>query len=153
MKKEMGKEKNKFPGHDYLLKQPSNFPEYFRKKFNERYGINLPKGIVPSTTFWGVVDNKVVGNLNLRHYLNKHLREVGGHIGYGVKPSERRKGYATEILRLGLKQAWKLGIKKVLVTCDESNVGSKKVIEANGGIFINKTKKDGVTKLRFWIYK
>ena len=149
MKKEMGKEKKKFPGHDYLVKQPADFLGYRKKKFNERNGIDLPRGIVPSTTYWGVVNNKVVGNLNLRHFLNKNLREVGGHIGYGVHPKERGRGYATEMLRLGLKKAWAMGMNKALITCDVANIASRKVIEKNGGLLENQ-KGD---KLRFWIYK
>ena len=134
-----------------LFKSLKDFSIYNKKMVNHRKGIFLKKNRVPSTLYWAVVGNKVVGRLHLRHKLNKALLLVGGHIGYAVVPSERNKGYATEMLRLGLKKAKLIGIKKVLVTCDEMNIGSKKVIEANGGILENKIKENGIFKLRFWI--
>ena len=130
----------------YFLK---DFPSYNKKAAQNRKGINVPKGKVPSTLYWAVVDKKVVGRLSLRHRLWKEFS--ASHIGYAVKPSERRKGYGTEMLRLGLLQAKKLGIKKVIMGCREDNVGSKKIIEANGGIFVKKYIKEKVPKLRFYI--
>ena len=78
-------------------------------------------------------DGKVVGMLQIRHYLNDLLREFGGHIGYLIVPSERRKGYATQMLALGLEKCRELGLDKVLITCKTSNEGSRKVILKNGG--------------------
>jgi predicted acetyltransferase len=137
--------------HADLLKSLKDFPVYNKKIVDDRKGINLGKGRVPATLYWTIVGKKFVGRLHLRHRLNKNLYKMGGHIGYAVIPSERRKGYATEMLRLGLKKAKKLGIKKALLTCDETNIASRKVIEANGGKFINKTREEGVFKLRFWV--
>ncbi|MFZ2149607.1 MAG: GNAT family N-acetyltransferase [Minisyncoccia bacterium] len=130
----------------YSLK---DFSSYNKKAVEKRKGINIPKGKVPSTLYWAVVGNKVVGRLSLRHRLWKEAS--ASHIGYAVKTSERRKGYGTEMLRLGLLQAKKLGIKKVVMGCREDNVGSKKIIEANGGIFMKKYLKEKVSKLRFYI--
>lgn len=79
-------------------------------------------------------DNNIVGGIELRTSLNDKLRRIGGHIGYSVLPNERRKGYATEMLRLMLIEAEKIGLEKVLVTCDIDNVGSIKTIERNGGV-------------------
>ena len=78
---------------------------------------------------------------------------MGGHIGYAVVPRERRKGYGTEMLRLGLEKAKKLGIKKALVTSDETNIGSKKIIEKNGGVLENQVPnpETGIDKFRYWI--
>ena len=139
--------------HERALHSSKDFPEYNKRLIKNRKGIDLKKGRVPNTFFWAIVGSKVVGFLDIRHYLNKNLSTIGGHIGYAVVPSERRKGCATEMLRLGLKQAWKLGNKKALITCDEDNIGSRKVIEKNGGIFAGKHKNKEGIKLRYWIYK
>jgi predicted acetyltransferase len=101
---------------------------------NRRYGIGLPDGWVPETFLIAVVDGIIVGRLSVRHSLSAFLLQQGGHIGYGVLPAHRRKGYATEILRQGLIIARSLGIITVLVTCDDNNVASSKTIEHHGGL-------------------
>ena len=128
-----------------------DFSSYNKRAVSNRKGINLESGRVPATLYWAVVGNKYVGRLDLRHKLTKHLKKFGGNIGYSVMPSERRKGYATEMLRLGLRKAKLMDIRKVLITCDENNIASRKVIEKNGGILENKIKAEGVYKLRFWV--
>lgn len=93
-----------------------------------------------------------IGKVNIRHRLNKNLLKAGGHIGYTIRPSERRKGYGTLILRLALPKAKALGIKKALITCYEDNIGSRKIIEANGGVLEDTaTTNEGVVKRRYWI--
>ena len=93
-----------------------------------------------------------IGWLDIRHSLTEHLREIGGHIGYAIRPSERGKGYGNKILELALPKAQELGIKDVLITCDADNTPSAKIIEKNGGVFENiKTTSDGVPKRRYWI--
>jgi len=99
-----------------------------------------------TTTTW-VVDNHYLGRLAIRHRLTPHLLEAGGHIGYDVRPSARRQGHATAMLRAALPVARSLGIESVLVTCPVTNVASRKVIEANGGIFDDQRGE----KLRFWV--
>jgi len=79
------------------------------------------------------------------------LLNFGGHIGYGVRPKFRRRGFATEILRQSLKYIHELGVTEVLVTCDEDNVGSSKVIESQGGILENRVEYEGRFKRRYWI--
>lgn len=106
-----------------------------------------PDGYVPSTTLWWIQDDDYLGRLAIRHRLTSHLRQVGGHIGYDVRPSARRRGHATAMLRAALPMAYGLGIESALVTCDVDNVASRKVIEANGGIF--EDQRGG--KLRFWV--
>ena len=98
---------------------------------------HVPAGSVPATQYIFVreEDNKIVGMLQIRHYLDDYCEKFGGHIGYSVIPSERRKGYATLMLKSALPACKKLGIDKVLITCIDSNVGSRKTILANGGIF------------------
>ena len=110
-------------------------------------------GKVPASTFFALdLDRNVfVGAINIRHYLNERLLLGGGHIGDGVRPSERRKGYATEIIRLGLIECRKLGIKRVLMICDKGNIGSRKSIINNGGVLENEVVVDGVLEQRFWI--
>lgn len=122
---------------------------YLKKARENRLGLNLQKGRVPSTLYWAVVGSKVVGRVDIRHKLNKNLRVVGGHIGYTVVPSERRKGYGTKMLKLALGKTHKLGIKNALVTCDATNIGSKKIIEHNGGKLINQVQQDGILRLRY----
>lgn len=109
---------------------------------------------VPATLFLGVrkSDNKVIGTIQIRHKLNESLLLNGGHIGDGVRPSERRKGYATEMIRLALEECKKLGINKVLMVCDKDNIASAKSILKNGGVLENEIpSKDGKIDQRYWI--
>jgi len=91
--------------------------------------------------------------IDIRHELNEYLLNFGGHIGYGIKTSERRKGYATEMLRLALEKARELNLKKVLLTCNKTNYGSARTIQKNGGILENKilNPKDKQITQRYWI--
>ena len=107
---------------------------------------------VPATTYFAFCDNIIVGNIQIRHYLNDYLLKTYGHIGYGVRPSERRKGYATEMLALALNKCRELGIEKVLVSCDKDNIGSAKTIMKNGGVPENEfTEADGNIVQQYWI--
>ncbi len=100
---------------------------------NLSLGIDLPDGSVPSTTFWLVEDSEIVGVSNLRHRMTERLRLLGGHIGFGVRPSAQGRGVAKELLKQTLTQAGHLGMSEVLVICLEENIASSRVIEANGG--------------------
>ncbi len=95
----------------------------------------------------------VVGVIQLRHDLTNYLRSFGGHIGYSVRPSERRKGYASRMLDLCLKEAYTLGLDRVLITCDEDNIGSRRVIEKAGGVLEDAIANPttGKRTLRFWV--
>ncbi|MFC9845126.1 GNAT family N-acetyltransferase [Streptomyces sp. NPDC060223] len=106
-----------------------------------------PLGFVPATWYWYVDGGSYLGRIQIRHRLTPSLLELGGHIGYGVRPSARRKGYATAMLRDVLPYARGLGLDRVLVTCDVANTGSRRVIEANGGEF--EDARGG--KLRYWV--
>lgn len=109
------------------------FPSYVEMLDRHRRGLDLPEGLVPATFLVAEVDGEVVGRTSIRHELNDFLRREGGHIGYGVLPAYRRRGFATEILRQSLVVARAAGVDRVLVTCDDDNTGSISVIEANGG--------------------
>ena len=109
---------------------------------------NLPANWVPGSTFWLVTgDGRVVGTSRLRHWLVPHLEQEGGHIGYDVRPSERRKGYGTMLLALALDRARDLGLDEVLVTCDTDNLASVRVIEKNGGRLVGQGISDESGKL------
>jgi predicted acetyltransferase len=126
-------------------------PQFLKWLRDDSKGVNLEKGAVQMTTYWGIVNDKVVGRVNLRHKLNRELREGGGHIGSVVRPSEQRKGYATEMALQVLKKAKVLGFKKVLRTCNSDNIASRKLIEKTGGIFENEVICDGVKVRRYWV--
>ena len=110
-------------------------------------------GWVPDTTLFCLDKDRniFVGAVNIRHYLNDELLKTGGHIGVGIRPSERRKGYATAMIALALEECKKLGIKRVLMTCDKNNIGSAKSIINNGGVLENEVEEDGHIELRYWI--
>ena len=112
-----------------------------------------PAHLVTATLYVAVRagDNRIVGMIDLRHRLNDFLAEYGGHIGYSVRPEERRKGYAKAMLRMVLKEAKARGLQRVLITCDEDNVASARTIEANGGMFERKASLDGGVLRRYWI--
>lgn len=138
------------------LEKTDNYDEWIERInfYSDRNTIPEDSGYVEGSQ-WLLVDtetNRVLGFVNIRHYLNDFLTGFGGHIGYSVRPSERRKGYAKLQLKLALEFLKTLGEEKALVTCDESNVGSSKTIEANGGILedIRRTGEHGNVK-RYWI--
>ncbi len=96
-------------------------------------------------------DNKLVGIINIRHTLNEYLYNYGGHIGYSVRKTERRKGYAKGMLKFALKECRKLGIEKALLTCDADNIASAKTIKSCGGILENEVANDEKLVQRYWI--
>ena len=111
-------------------------------------------GWVPDTTLFCLDKdrNVFVGAVNIRHYLNENLLRTGGHIGDGIRPSERRKGYATAMIALALEECKKLGIKDVLMCCGKENVASAKSIVRNGGVLENEVEEDGHIEQRYWIH-
>jgi predicted acetyltransferase len=114
----------------------------------------LPADSVHNDLYWIVDDGEVVGFVSFRHELNEWLREVGGHIGYAVRASRRREGYASAGLALALDRAREVGLDRVLVTCDDDNVGSYRTIERAGGVLQDVTDQSarGHSMLRrYWI--
>lgn len=110
-------------------------------------------GAVPQTEYWLIVDGEYVGSLSLRHCLNDKLRQWGGHIGYRIRPSQRRKGYGLMQCQLGLEKARELGLERVLITCDDTNTASSKIIEAVGGVLEDTiiTEDSPIPKRRYWV--
>ena len=135
-------EKIKTIGYDELLKEIEKFKNIkpYRKDLVDQY------------TYVLVDDNNhIYGGISIRQELNDILLTFGGHIGYLIRPSERKKGYGTLMLSLALKECAKFGINKVLVTCREENIASAKVIENNGGIYENSKEHDNKMYRRYWI--
>ena len=108
---------------------------------------------MPDSTYFcfDTEKNIFVGAVNIRHYLNDKLLFSGGHIGDGIRPSERGKGLGTKMIALALDECRKLGIRDVLMCCDKGNIASARTIEKNGGVLENEVSEDGVPVLRYWI--
>jgi predicted acetyltransferase len=113
----------------------ADFGAFLAKLEDCSRGVGLPEGFVPHSTFWLVDDEEVVAVSNLRHRLTPSLRIEGGNIGYGVRPSARRRGHATALLRHTLVEARALGLNEVLLTCSRTNAGSVATILRCGGKF------------------
>lgn len=127
-----------------------------RPKLDAIKGLGLPQEYVPCTEFWIIDNDGFSGRVSLRHSLSDYLKSQGGHIGYAVRPSKRQKGYVKTACRLVLKEAAKMGIPQVLMTCDEDNIGSKKTITGAlkefGGYEDVPYKTEGqIPILRYWI--
>ena len=128
------------------------FEEYVLALDRHSRGLDVPEDRVPATFLLAEVDGVVVGRTSVRHELNDRLRLEGGHIGYGVLPGHRRRGHATEILRQSIVVARSHGVGPVLVTCDDGNVGSIAVIEANGGRLDDEMPYAGTPAMRrYWV--
>jgi predicted acetyltransferase len=134
-------------------KPEMEWSEYLMTLAEQRAGVNLPAGFVPSTFLVADVAGEIVGRTSIRHRLNDFLAREGGHIGYAVLLPHRRRGYATAILRQSLVIARANGVERVLVNCDDGNVGSAAVIEACGGRLDSVTRASSGTALirRYWI--
>lgn len=136
----------------YGYDRDTGWAEYVTWLADLRRGVSLRSGEVPATLLLAWVDDELVGRTSIRHELNGYLETYGGHIGYGVVRSHRRRGYATEILRQSLVIARSVGVIDVLVTCDDGNVGSARTIERCGGVLESVVQQpDGPAKRRYWI--
>ncbi len=130
----------------------SNFQEIPQATIDNSNGNNVTENMEPSTTWWLADESsKLYGIVNVRHSLNTYLENYGGHIGYGIRPAERNKGYAKKLLSLALQKCRKMGLKNVLVTCENRNFASEMVIIANGGSLEDERVYNGMTMRRYWI--
>ena len=135
------------------LDRIKDFDTWLKKIENDVNKDKLPEGKIPATLYLTIrkSDEKIVGNVQIRHILNEKLLKYGGHIGDSVRPSERKKGYATEQIRLALEKCKELGIKNVLMDCDKNNIGSAKSIKNNDGILENEIYVGDELVQRYWI--
>ncbi|MCM6774474.1 GNAT family N-acetyltransferase [Nocardia sp. CDC159] len=134
------------------LRPGMSWSQYLQALDDYRRGVNLPDGLVPATFLAAAVGGELVGRVSIRHTLNDYLRQRGGHIGYAVLAQHRRRGYGTEMLRQSLSVAYDLGIDRILITCDDTNLGSRRIIETCGGTFESITPwTDGTLQRRYWI--
>ena len=138
----------------FSLSYPADdFPALVSRLKGLSNGEGLPAGWVPISVFWQILGHEVVGVANVRHGLSDELRVFGGHIGYTIRPSRRRQGLGTSILRLALNEAFQLGIQDVLVTCGKDNVASARVIIGNGGVLDSESfveRQEAIIQ-RYWV--
>lgn len=120
-----------------LIHNDESYTLFIKRLKNRRFGKNIAKCDVPATIYFILVNNEVVGTIDLRHYLNKDYYERLGHVAYYIKPSKRNNGFATKALNLAIKKYYKKYVKKILITCYSDNSASSKVIEKNGGVLEN----------------
>jgi predicted acetyltransferase len=134
--------------------EEGGFRVYIRHLEDMTRGAGLPPGYVPTSTFWLLRGGTtIIGVGRLRHRLTPDLEHEGGHIGYDIRPLQRRKGYGTRLLALVLERARAFGLERVLLTCDSDNTGSARIIQKNGGVLAGQaiSRRTGKLISRYWI--
>lgn len=137
------------------LRHMENMQEYIQLCHEREDPSKVPAHLVPATQFLLVrqKDARLVGMIQVRRRFNEYMERYAGHIGYSVRPSERRKGYAKNMLHMALPFCRKIGLDRIMIACPSGNIGSEKTILANGGIYestVHEPEKD-VDLKRFWI--
>ena len=145
---------DRFEGiRDFEKLEKLSFDDWMDDLEKNKYEENLPDEYSPHTLYLAINNNKIVGAIGIRWKQVPVLMTFGGLIGYSIRPSQRGKGYASEMLKLALDKFKDTNIENVLITCKDFNIASKRVIERNGGVFENayNNDEDGYTYLRYWI--
>ena len=135
------------------LGKAENFEEWLKAIVDNSFEETVRQGFVPSSTYLAVrvEDDKLLGMIDIRHKLNEYLFNFGGHIGYSIRKSERRKGYAIEMLGQALGKCREMGLDKVLITCDKENIASVSTIKSQGGVLENEVNEEDEIVQRYWI--
>jgi predicted acetyltransferase len=128
-----------------------DFSGFVRSLLDRADPAKTPPARVPDTVLWLVDGDEYIGRVSIRHTLDDYLLLMRGHIGYEIRPSRRCRGYGTRALALALPEARKLGLARVLLTCDPANTASRRTIERNGGRLENEIEAEGETVRRYWI--
>lgn len=139
MIREIGPGQNGFHNDGYTVPY-CRFADFLARLVDMEEGRGLPDGFVPQTTYWAFVGSRPVGIAKLRHRLTDALRRTGGHIGYSIRPSERRRGYGTAMLRATLAEAARMGMESALLTINEDNRPSWRLVERNGGVLVRRAE-------------
>lgn len=136
-----------------ILHKSSTYQEWYSFICDNMNEATVRQGFTTATTYLAMTisDEKLIGIIDIRHRLNTLSLSYWGNIGYSVRKSERRKGYATKMLRLALKEAKLIGLKRVMISCDKTNLASAKVIMRNGGVLENEVNKGQEVIQRYWI--
>ena len=146
--------KNEFITNNEIIQGATNMRDLSISEWvHTKYKETVTPGFVTAHIFFALDKDKIVGIINARHELNDYLLNFGGHIGYSVRKSERRKGYGKKMLNYASEFLFSLGLEKILITCDKNNIASKRTIESCGGILENEVIEETRTTLRYWIYK
>jgi predicted acetyltransferase len=143
-----------YPSFLHYYEEGMSFRRYLEILAEQERGIRLPGGHVPTTFLFAFVSDRIIGRVSIRHHLNARLERTGGHIGYVVVPEFRGRGYGTAMLRLALEICRdRLGLQRILVTCDEDNIASARTIEKCGGVLENVLCGPELEKpkRRYWI--
>ncbi|QUH27658.1 GNAT family N-acetyltransferase [Vallitalea guaymasensis] len=126
-----------YESYELYTKAEEDFNEFIKDLLDSSKGINIPEGWIPCSSFWLVDDvGEVIGVIRIRHSVDSEFLQMIGHIGYEIKSTHRNKGYGSKLLELGLVEARKLGLEEVIITCNENNIGSRKIIEKFKGKYI-----------------
>ena len=139
--------------HTFTWTKGMTHEAHLKQLSDEFHGRNMLEGRVPHTMLYGFLDGVIVGRCSVRHALNDHLREFGGHLGYGVAPPFRQRGFGRQLFQAGREHLKTLGIERAFMTCDADNIPSRKLIEAAGGILQDDTidPADGARLNRYWL--